>query len=81
MAKLLKKSRKSYFGAILDPFPLNVDKNEFSWKKDSVRILKLKKMLRNLYNKEYFKLDLSNTLDKPLAVIYLASLKTFDRMD
>ena len=45
------------------------------------RISGLKKMLRNLYNKENFKPDLSNTPDKPLAAIYLVFLKAFDWVD
>ena len=34
MTKVFKKSKKTYFGAILGPFCPNLDKNEFSWKKD-----------------------------------------------
>ena len=49
---------------------------------ENIRIYRLKKRLRNLYNKVIdFKPDLSNTLDKPLAVISLAFLKAFNWVD
>ena len=44
------------------------------------RISRLKKAL-NLYNKENFKPDLSNTLDKTLTAISLDFLKAFDWVD
>ena len=46
---------------------------------ESIKISRLKKKLSN--NKTNFKLDLSNTLDKPRAVITLGFLQPFDWMD
>ena len=45
---------------------------------EDIRFSRLKRRLRNLYNKETFKPDLSNTLDKPLAAISLVFLEAFD---
>ena len=33
MTKFFKKSKKTYFWAILGPFSTNLRKNEFSWEK------------------------------------------------
>ena len=46
---------------------------------ESIKISRLKKKLSN--NKTNFKLDLSNTLDKPRAGISLGFLQPFDWMD
>ena len=39
MKKNCKKSKKTYFGAILGPFYPNLGKNEFSWKKQLYQFL------------------------------------------
>ena len=39
MTKFFKKSKKPYFGVILDPFCPNLGKNEFSWKKGLCQFL------------------------------------------
>ena len=49
--------------------------------KENIRISRLKNKLRNLYNKENFKSDRSNTFGKPLAAIFFAFLKAFDWVD
>ena len=48
---------------------------------ENIRISRLKRRLRNLYNKDHFKPDLSNTLDKTLAAISSAFIKAFDKVD
>ena len=45
---------------------------------ENIRIFRLKKRFRNLYNKETFKPGLSNALEKPLASISLDFLKASD---
>ena len=39
MKKNCKKSKKTYFGAILGPFYPNLGKNEFSWKNELCQFL------------------------------------------
>ena len=46
--------------------------------KINIRISRLKRRLRNLYDKKNFKPDLSNAHEKPLAAISLAFHKAFD---
>ena len=41
MTKFVKKSKKTYFGVILDPFCANLGKNEFSWKKGLGKFLNI----------------------------------------
>ena len=41
MTKFFKKSKKTYFGAILSPFCSNFGKNEFSWKKGLCQFLNI----------------------------------------
>ena len=48
---------------------------------ENIRIFRLKGRFRNLYNKQNFKPDLPDTLERPLAALSLAFLKAFDWVD
>ena len=61
MTKFLKKSKRTYYGAILGPFYPNLRKNEFSWKRELCQFLDFpiiyhraknqKKLLSNFWGK------------------------------
>ena len=50
--KLSKKSKKTYFGAILGPFFPNLDKNEFSWRKELCQFLNIPIIYQHAKNKK-----------------------------
>ena len=50
LRKFFRKCKKSYFGAILSPFSLNLGKNEFFWEKRALLVFKYSNYLPSCKN-------------------------------